>query len=121
MTEYERLLAAVEKRAGESFRSAFSYTASDWTALHVRSDLATGDLKDAVPELAERARAAEPVVEPEIYDRLGSATTSVELYADAVLLHFRTGEQSGVVLTLDEDVAQSLSEFTERLAETIDA
>jgi len=120
MGQYEQLLATVEERAGESFRSAFSYTATDWTALHVRRDLATGNLKDAVPELAERARAVEPIVDQGVYDRLGSATTSVELYADAVLLHFRTGEQSGVVLTLDRDVAQNLSEFTERLAETID-
>ena len=112
--DYKQLLRLVEEQAGGNFRAAFAYDADDWTALYVRSDLATTELQAIVPSLAERARHHEPLIREQDYPGLGAHRPSLSLHDDAVLIQFRVGERSGVVITLDNDVAQDLSEFVRR-------
>mgnify|MGYP006278135475 CR=1 FL=1 len=108
---HQQLVRLIEEQAGESFRSAFSYDAEGWTALYVRTDLATRDLEAVVPSLAKRARDHEPLIRQLDYPGLGEQRASISLHDDAVLVQFHDGDRSGVVITLDNDVAQDLSEF----------
>lgn len=111
---YKRLVGLIKEEAEGNFRSAFRYDETDWQALYVRSELATEDLQSVVPTLAERARSKEPMVREEDYPRLGSQRASISLHDEAVLVHVRDGPDSGVVVTLDTDVARNLSEFVAR-------
>lgn len=111
---YDRLVRLVSDHAGDRFRAAFRYDDSEWDALYVRSDLATEGLQDAVPALAERARSYEPLVRESDYAPLGTQRASISLHDEAVLIHFNEGPESGVVVTLDTEVAQNLSKFVER-------
>ncbi|NHX36513.1 MULTISPECIES: DUF7522 family protein [Halolamina] len=109
---YQQLVQLVKEQAGRNLRSAFCYDADDWTALYVRTDLATDDLQSAVPSLAERARSQEPLVRNRDYPGLGEQRASVFLHENAVLVQFDEPEtESGIVLTLDSDVARNLSQF----------
>ena len=109
--QHQQLIRLVEETAGESFRTAFAYEPADWEALYVRSDLATPDLQSAVPALVTRTRSREPLVREEDYPSLGSQRAAVSLHEEAVLIHFFEGDESGVVITLDTDVAGNLSQF----------
>ncbi|GAB7093709.1 hypothetical protein JCM30237_08610 [Halolamina litorea] len=111
---YARLVRLISDYVDRNFRAAFQYDERDWTALYVRPDLATEDLQAAVPALADRARSHEPLVREPDYPELGTQRASISLHAEAVLVHFNEGPQSGVVATLETDVARNLSQFVAR-------
>lgn len=111
---YERLVGLVHDRAGETFRSAWRYDGDDWSALYVRDDIATRELRETIPGLLERARENEPIVDPSVYGRMGAVEAEVELHEDAVLVHFPETDSEGVVVTLDQEAAQDLAGFIER-------
>ena len=117
---HRRLVELIREQVGEHFRSAFRYDADSWDALYVRSDLATADLESAVPGLADRARADEPLIREADYPALGSQRASISLHDEAVLIHFYEGASAGVVLTLDTVVAPSLSEFVASCERVLD-
>ncbi|QLH83740.1 hypothetical protein [Halosimplex pelagicum] len=108
---YQPLLQLVHNRAGDAFRGAVRYDADSWDALYLRDDVATEELKNALPTITDRARANESIVPPEQYDRLGERQATVELHDRAAVLHFRESETGGIVVSLDRDVAQGLGQF----------
>jgi len=108
---YDRLLQLVHGRAGDSVRLVAAYSADDWQALYVRDDLKTEALRDAVPPLIDRLRKYEPIVVPELYDRVGPAEATVELHEHAAVVHIPEGDCRGVVVSLDREVARGLSAF----------
>jgi hypothetical protein len=118
---YQGLVRLVEEQAGENFRSAFRYDEDDWAALYVREDIATPDLQQVVPRLAQRARGDEPLVREQDYEGLGPQRASISLHAKAVLVHFREAEDAGVVVTLDKDVARNLADFVARCEGILEA
>lgn len=111
---HQQLVRLIRDQTGDSFRAAFAYDEEDWTALYVRSDLATADLQSVVPALADRARTRKPLVREADYAELGTHRASISLHDNAVLIQFHGEGASGVVVTLDTDVAQNLAEFVAR-------
>ncbi|WP_135362825.1 hypothetical protein [Halosimplex halophilum] len=108
---YQPLLKLVHSRAGDAFRGAVRYDAEGWEALYLRDDVATGDLKQALGAITDRARADESIVPADQYDRLGGTQATVELHDHAAVLHFREGAEAGIIVSLDRDVAQGLGQF----------
>ncbi|WP_123534547.1 hypothetical protein [Halosimplex salinum] len=108
---YQPLLQLVHNRAGDSFRGSVRYDADEWSVLYLRDDVATERLRDSMPSIVERAREAEPIVPQSTYDTLGETQATVELHDHAALLHFRETPTSGVIVSLDRDVAQGLGQF----------
>jgi|GEM_PF-893110 len=108
---YQPLVQLVHNRAGDAFRGAIRYDADGWEALYLRDDVATEALKSALSAIADRARADESTVPEAQYDRLGENQATVELYDHAAVLHFRESADSGIVVSLDRDVAQGLGQF----------
>jgi len=117
---YQDLLQLVHNRAGDSFRTAIHFDADGWTVLYARDDIATDALGDALPALVDRARAYEPVVRSDIYDGVGETQASVELHEEAAVLIFPSGGESGVVVSLDRDVAQGLGKFVNSCNEVLE-
>jgi hypothetical protein len=108
---YQPLLQLVHNRAGDAFRGAFRYDADAWEVLYLRDDVATEQLRDSMDALVDRARAAEPMVPQDVYDRVGETQAVVELHDRAALLHFRESPTDGIIVSLDRDVAQGLGQF----------
>ena len=118
---YQPLLQLIHGRAGDSFRAAIWYDEDEWVVLHMRDDVATDQLRDSIPELADRVRAAEPLVPTTSYDQIGETQAVVELHDRAVLLHFRETDTRGIVVSLDRDVAQGLGQFVNSCNEVLEA
>lgn len=117
---YQPLLQLIHNRAGDAFRGAIRYDADGWDALYIRDDVATGDLKQALSAITDRARADQPIVPTDQYDRLGQHQATVELYDSAAVLHFRETSTSGIVVSLDRDVAQGLGQFVNSCAAVLE-
>lgn len=117
--EYQELVRLIHERAGDTFRSAFSYTADDWQALYLRDDIATKELHDVIPQLINRTRTIEPIVREEEYPKLGAAQASVELHQRGVLVHFRVSEDEGVAVSLEREAARELAEFIDDCTELL--
>jgi len=117
---YQPLLQLVHNRAGDAFRGAVRYDADGWDALYLRDDVATESLKRALPTITERACADRSIVPDDQYDRLGQHHATVELYDHAAVLHFREATDSGIVVSLDRDVAQGLGQFVNSCTAVLD-
>jgi hypothetical protein len=113
--QYRDLLQVIHGRAGDAFRAAFRYGPDDWTMLYVRDDVATDQLRGSLPTIVQRAREYEPAVEPGGYPVVGETQATVELYDGAVILHFQTGTDTGIVVSLDREVAQGLGQFVNQI------
>ncbi|WP_459194155.1 hypothetical protein [Halosimplex sp. J119] len=108
---YQPLLQLVHNRAGDAFRGAIRYDADEWAVLYLRDDVATEQLRESMGAIIDRARSAESIVPESAYDRLGETQATVELHDHAAVLHFRTEPDSGVIVSLDRDVAKGLGQF----------
>ncbi|RKD85909.1 hypothetical protein [Halopiger aswanensis] len=117
--EYQDLVRLIHDRAGNTFRSAFSYTADDWQALYLRDDIATKELHDVLPQLIDRARTIEPIVREEEYPKIGAAQASVELHEHGVLIHFRESKDEGVAVSLEREAARELATFIDSCTELL--
>ena len=117
---YQPLLQLVHTRAGDSFRGAVRYDADDWSVLYIRDELATGQLRDSMATIIDRARNSEPVIPEDQYDQIGETQAVVELYDHAVLLHFREGASRGLIASLDRDIAQGLGQFVNSCNSVLD-
>ncbi|MFB6141430.1 MAG: hypothetical protein ABEJ26_13465 [Halosimplex sp.] len=117
---YQPLLQLVHNRAGDAFRGAIRYDADGWTVLYLRDDVATEQLGKSMDSIAGRARAAEPIVSDSEYAPLGETQAVVELHDRAALLHFRESSSTGVLVSLDRDVAQGLGQFVNRCNAVLD-
>ncbi|WP_436933676.1 DUF7522 family protein [Halovenus marina] len=111
--EYQRLVRLIHDRAGDNFRSAWKYDITDWEVLYIRDDIATPELKKAVVEIFQHARDYEPIVDANKYEKMGEIEASVELYTDAVLIHFSETGEGGVVVTLEREASKDLAAFVD--------
>jgi len=109
--QYHRLVTVIDRHAGATFRAAFCYDETDWQTLYVREDVATEQLQSVVPALHEQVLEQDPLVPAEVYGGLGATQATVELHDDAVVVHFRESDTTGVVVTLDVEAARDLTEF----------
>jgi len=117
---YQELLQLVRSRAGEAFRTAVAYDAEDWTVLYARDDVATDSLGDALPALVDRARRYEPVMDLDVYAGVGETQATVELHEEAAVLIFPRGDETGVLVSLDREVAQGLGQFVASCDDVLD-
>jgi len=108
---YQQLLEMVHSRAGDAFRVAIRYTPDDFEVTYVRDDLANAEFRETVGETVERARNYEPISDISFYRGLGEHEATVEQYENAVVIHFARGDERGILISLDSDVAQGLGSF----------
>lgn len=104
----------MEERAGDAYRTAFHYDATEWEAIHVRSDLDTRNLGEEAPNIIERARETEALLREDDYPPIGETHATTEVHEDAIILHFPEGPEEGTLISLDPDAAQLLTGFVTR-------
>ncbi|MXR50736.1 hypothetical protein GRX03_03835 [Halovenus sp. WSH3] len=111
---YENVLRFLRARGGDSLRTAFSYTDDEWTALYVREDVDTPELRRWLATYIENVREHDPVMPTDEYERLGETKATVEVHSEGVLIHFWLADSEGFVISMGSDVAQNLTEFVEQ-------
>lgn len=111
--QYRRLVARIGQQARDNLRAAIRYEPDDWDVLYLRDDLASEELRDALPLVFERLRGRSYINPEAEYDRLGEPLATAEVHAEAVLLHFQIGPERGIIVTLDRDATRRISTFVE--------
>ena len=117
---HKDLVRLVNYRTGKALRSAFAYNTDDWTPLYVRDDVATAELKRAMEESIPRVRRSDPIARAEEYGRIGETQATVELHDRAVIILIRESHTSGVLVSLDREIAQDLAAFISECVSALD-
>lgn len=116
---HRRVAEFCRQRARDQFRAAVSYDEDGWEVVALREDLRTPELKRALPRLHRLLLDRDDVVPASEYPALGETVATTEVHEDGVVLHFREGERSGLVVTLDREVGQQLVGFLETCADML--
>ncbi|WP_435096792.1 hypothetical protein [Halarchaeum sp. P4] len=111
MTErrYQTLVQFVSTRAQRYFRTAVHYTEDGWEALYRRGDLPAERAERRTSAVVEKARARDPLREPD--SPFGDLDATVELYENGVFIIIRESATEGVIVSLERDAARNLAGF----------
>lgn len=106
---YRSLLSLIENRAGGATRGVGYYTEDAMKLLYTREDLRTDQFLGRAETIMTEARGREPLMADD--GKLGSRLAGLELYEEAVLIHFIKGKGQGLVISVEPVVAQRLADF----------
>lgn len=106
---YRQLLSLIEDRAGGATRGVGHYTVDGMRQLYTRADLRTDQFLERAETIMTEARGREPLMGDE--GELGRRLAGLELYEEAVLIHFIEEEGQGLVVSVEPVVAQRLADF----------
>lgn len=108
---YRQVLRVLEERAGEGVRGAAHYEQDGLTFLYIREDLKNEAFRERARKIVSRARNRSPLIEEG--EGLGRRRAGLDLHEDAVLLHFILGKNSGLIVSLEPEIARQLRDFVE--------
>lgn len=106
-----QLVQFLEDRAGTLHRGTVRYEADGIEFLHLREDLSEDQLRDQIEGILARLRPEGTGEEDFAFVHLGSLEATVRVFEHAVILHFPTGRDHGVVVSLDPGAARELNTF----------
>lgn len=119
MSDQRPLVAFAEDAAGDSLRGVVEYTARGYELLYLRNDVADRYTDDDWSTVAETFRDSDAEERESVFD-VGSHYVTLRLYEGAAMLHFPTGEQSGVLLSLEPSAASEFARFATRCLDHIE-
>ena len=98
------LVTALQERVGDALRVVGHHDADSWTIEFMRDDVTTNYEADAVDEIAGDLVLSEmsTVRQEDLYE-LGSLQATVRLFEDGFVVHVPTGDQSGHLVSLDDN------------------
>lgn len=106
-----RLVRSVRERAGRAFRGAGYYDPDRLELFYRRDDLDPESFRDRAEEVRRRALERRPLAEEG--GPLGRRRAAMELYEGVVLLQIPAGDDAGVVLSLEAEVAGNIGGFVD--------
>lgn len=98
----------ISRRANDSFRGLARYSGDDLEVVHSRDDLEERDMRERAETIH---RAVRPRGAAYALDELGETRATVQMRADAVILHFPVDGDTGYLVGLEPDIARDLSSF----------
>lgn len=105
-----RLVEYLEDRAGEYHRGTVSYTGDSQEVLHLRDDIEGYRLEREIAGMIDRLRSEAAREETDAFP-FGDLHATVRTFDDATILHFPTGEDRGIVVSLEPGTARDLNTF----------
>jgi len=109
MAEHE-LIDYLEKRAGEYHRGTVRYDRDDFTVLHLREDVRETRLLSQIGRMLKRIRPESSSNEKRSFP-FGGLNATVRLFDEAIIIHFPTGNDRGVVVSMEPETARDLGTF----------
>jgi len=110
-SRHQELHEFMKEQAGDAYRAGFHYDDETWEAMYVRSDLATEELHENIPEVRKELVERGVLLSEEKYPPLGETHATTEVHENAVVMHFPQGPNEGTVISLDRKVTQKLTDF----------
>lgn len=106
----ERLIKYLEKKAGEYHRGTVRYDGDSTDVLYLREDLKQIRLTSEIDRILQRLRPEASPKEERSFP-FGDLKATVRLFQEAILIHFPTGTNRGIVVSLEPETARDLSTF----------
>jgi hypothetical protein len=104
------LLAYLDDRAGDYHRGTVRYNAEETKILYLRDDLKKSRLSSEVDRMLRRLRPEATSKEKQAFP-FGDLHATARLFDEAIILHFPTGTNRGVVVSLEPETARQLNTF----------
>lgn len=105
-----KLIDYLEDRAGDFHRGTVRYTDDTIGVLHLREDIKEHRLEGEIKRMLERLRPESAQAEERAFP-FGNLHATARVFDDAVILHFPTDEDCGVVVSLEPETARDLNTF----------
>jgi hypothetical protein len=105
----ERLVAFLERKAGEHLRGALVYDDDGYEVLYLRDDLRRTRRRSEVDGIVERLHDSSKGIEEAAFP-FGDFHGSVRCFEEATFLHFPL-DDGGVAVSLDPGAARDLNTF----------
>lgn len=109
MSENE-LVDYLENRAAEYHRGTVHYDGDSTDVLHLRDDLKEKWIMSEIDRMLTRLRPESSPDEERAFP-YGDMRATVRLFDEAIILHFPTGPNRGVVVALEPETATDLDTF----------
>jgi len=106
----DNLTTYLVDRVGQDLRGVIQYDESDTKALHLRDDIRQARLQDQIDQMLRRLKPESTQAEAAAFP-FGELHVTVRCFEEAIVLHFPTGEERGIVVALEPAVATDLTSF----------
>jgi hypothetical protein len=112
------LVDYLHDRAGQSLRGILEYEETDTDTLYLRDDLRETRLQSQIDRMLKRLRPESARAEEAAFP-FGDLHVTVRCFDEAIILHFPTGRDEGVVIAVEPNVAMGLTTFAKECSELI--
>lgn len=106
----DRLIDYLERRASEYHRGTVRYDGNGTDVLYLREDIQETRLSSQIDRMLRRLRPETSSKEERAFP-FGDLHATVRIFDEAILLHFPTGQDRGIVVSLEPETARDLNTF----------
>ena len=110
----------IQQRASEYLRGVIQYDGSTNDTLYLRDDVREQRLQSQIDRMLDRLAPEATAAEERAFP-FGDLHVTVRRFEEAILMHFPTGRQRGVVVSLEPDATRDLNQFTTECLVRIEA
>lgn len=114
----ESLIEYLNRRASGYHRATVRYEGDNTDIIYLRDDVRETRLSSQIDRMLRRLRPEASPKEENAFP-LGDLHATVRRFDEAIILHFPTGTDRGVVVSLDPDTARDLNTFLGECAKRI--
>lgn len=107
------LVSFLQQEAGDLLRGVVRYTGDSEDVLTLREDIQEYRLQSEIDRMLTRLRPESHGAEERAFP-FGDLYVTVRRFEDAIVLHFPTGSEHGVVIALEPEAGRDLNQFTSR-------
>jgi len=105
-------------RIDQDLRGVVEYDEMDTKTLHLRDDIQQSRVQNQIGQILQRLKPETAQAEEAAF-QLGNLHVTVRCFGDAVILHFPTGRDEGVIVSLEPSVASDLTAFARTCSQEI--
>lgn len=109
----------LEERAGDLLRGICRYDGDTTDVLYLRDDVKKQRMRSEIDRILNRVRPESSSKEEQSFP-FGDLYSTVRTFEEATILHFPTGNDRGVVVSLESDAAQDLNTFVGQCLDQIE-
>lgn len=114
------LIAFLEDRAGDMHRGTARYDGESPDVLYLRDDLREQQIQSEIDRVLNRVRPEATSKEEQSFP-FGGLYATVRVFEEATVLHFPTGSDRGIVVSLEPDSGQELNTFVGQCLQQIES
>ena len=104
------LVEFLEKTAGEYHRGTVKYEGSESDVLYLRDDIRKQRMLSQIDRMLTRLRPEATSNEERAFP-FGDLHATVRTFDEAIIMHFPTGDDRGVLVSLEPETARDLNTF----------